>query len=332
MFCNVAPESVINNPDEATPYAVPQTFEEQGFAQMILKLLNLPDKKIDMTSWNSFLTQVKESKKKEVEVAIVGKYFGTGDYELRDSYAALMDALDHAGWYEGVHVKTRWVNSQRIEKGESIDKLLEGVGGVIVPIGWGARGVEGMLVAIKYAREHKIPYLGLCYGMQLAVVEYARDVLGLKGANTTEVDEATPYPVIHMNKMQEENKARRAYGGTMRLGRWECKVKEGSIADKSYTLYHGYDNPAKRLVWERHRHRYEFNDVYAKQLEAKGLIFSGRSTVENLAEIIELPIDVHPFFLGTQYHPEYRSRPLTPHPLFITYIKACIAHAAAGSR
>jgi CTP synthase len=299
---------------------------------MILKLLNLPDKKIDMTSWNSFLTQVKESKKKEVEVAIVGKYFGTGDYELRDSYAALMDALDHAGWYEGVHVKTRWVNSQRIEKGESIDKLLEGVGGVIVPIGWGARGVEGMLVAIKYAREHKIPYLGLCYGMQLAVVEYARDVLGLKGANTTEVDEATPYPVIHMNKMQEENKARRAYGGTMRLGRWECKVKEGSIADKSYTLYHGYDNPAKRLVWERHRHRYEFNDVYAKQLEAKGLIFSGRSTVENLAEIIELPIDVHPFFLGTQYHPEYRSRPLTPHPLFITYIKACIAHAAAGSR
>lgn len=324
MFCNVTPENVINNPDEDTPYAVPQTFEEQGFAQKILALLGLPDRAPDLAAWNQFLTRVKESKRKEVEVAIVGKYFGTGDYELRDSYAALMDALDHAGWHEGVHVKTRWVNSQRIEKGEPVDKLLDGVAGVIVPIGWGARGVEGMLAAIQYAREHKIPYLGLCYGMQLAVVEYARNVLGLANANTTECDEATPYPVIHMNKMQEENKARRAYGGTMRLGRWECKVKPGSIADESYSAYNGYADPEHKLVWERHRHRYEFNDAYAEKLEAAGLVFTGRSTVENLAEIIELPKSVHPYFLGTQYHPEYRSQPLVPHPLFISYIKACV--------
>lgn len=327
MFCNVAPENVINNPDEKTAYAVPQTFETQEFAQKILALLHLPDKTPDMAKWNSFLSTVSESKKQKVEIAIVGKYFGTGDYELRDSYAALMDALDHAGWHELTTVKTRWVNAERIEKGESLEKLLGGVSGVIVPIGWGARGVEGMLSAIRFAREQKIPYLGLCYGMQLATVEFARHVAGLSGANTTECDEHTQYPIIHMNKMQEENKSRRAYGGTMRLGRWECKVAEGSLADASYVAHNGYADPQKKLVWERHRHRYEFNDEFASLLESKGLRISGRSTVENLAEIIELPTDVHPFFVGTQYHPEYRSMPLTPHPLFISYIQACIKHA-----
>lgn len=324
MFCNVAPENVINNPDESTPYAVPQTFEEQGFAQKILALFNLPDRSADLTQWSAMLDRVKASKKKTIEVAIVGKYFGTGDYELRDSYAALMDAIDHAGWNEGVTVKTRWVNSEKIEKGATAESLLSGVSGVIVPIGWGPRGVEGMLEAIRYAREQKIPYLGLCYGMQLAVVEYARNVLELTNANTTECDEKTPYPVIHMNPMQEENQKRRAYGGTMRLGRWECEVKEGSIADQSYRSHNGYANPEKRTVWERHRHRYEFNDEFTKQLEDKGLVFSGRSIVENLAEIVELPQSVHPFFLGTQYHPEYRSSPLVPHPLFVTYIRACL--------
>jgi len=327
MFCNVDPEHVISNPDEDTPYAVVQTFEEQQVAQKILTLFGIPDREPDLGSWSDLLIRVKESKKKSVEVAIVGKYFGTGDYELRDSYAALMDALDHAGWKEGVTVKTRWVNSEKIEKGQSVETLLGGVSGVIVPIGWGPRGVEGMLMAIRYAREHNIPYLGLCYGMQLAVVEYARNVLGLTDANTTECDEQTPYPVIYMNPLQEENKARRAYGGTMRLGRWECTVTPGSLADQSYTEFGGYSDPVKKTVWERHRHRYEFNDSYTKQLEDKGLMFSGRSTVEHLAEIIELPSVTHPFFLGTQYHPEYRSRPLTPHPLFLSYIRACMRHA-----
>ena len=184
-----------------------------------------------------------------------------------------------------------------------------------------------MFRAIQYARERKVPYFGLCYGMQLAVVEYARNVVGIKNANTTEVDEKTPNPVIYMNKMQEENKARRAYGGTMRLGKWECTVTQGSLADYSYSTNTGYSDPTQKRVWERHRHRYEFNDEYTKSLEENGLIFSGRSVVENLAEIIELPTSVHPFFLGTQYHPEYRSQPLVPHPLFITYIQACITQA-----
>lgn len=327
MFCNVSPDDVINNPDEDTPYAVPVTFEEQKFPQKILSLLGLEDKSADLTEWKAFLARVRSSKKKTVEVAIVGKYFATGDYELRDSYAALMDALDHAGWQEGVQVKTRWVNAERIEKGEPVEKLLDGVLGVIVPIGWGPRGVEGMLGAIRFARERKIPYLGLCYGMQLAVVEYARNVLGLIKANSIEVDPQSPDQIIHLIPSQKDMMERRAYGGTMRLGRWECKVKEGSLADQSYTRNDAYDDPKRRIVGERHRHRYEFNDDYTKALEEKGMIISGRSVVENLAEIVELPKEIHPFFLGTQYHPEYRSLPLKPHPLFLEYIRACLDRA-----
>jgi len=323
MFCSVDAENVINNPDDVTAYAVPVTFEEQQFAQKILAMFDLPDKKPAMNQWGKLLERVVESRKKTIEIAIVGKYFATGDYELRDSYAALMDALDHAGWANGVGVKTRWINSARIEKGEEVEKLFDGVSGVIVPIGWGPRGVEGMITAIQFAREQKIPYLGLCYGMQLAVVEYARNVAGLGGANTTECDEKTPFPVIHMNPMQEDNRKRRAYGGTMRLGRWDCRVAEGTIADRAYTKAKAYDKPESNIVGERHRHRYEFNNDYGKKLEGAGLVLSGRSVVENLVEIVELPQSVHPFYLATQYHPEYRSRPLSPHPIFLEFIRAC---------
>ncbi len=323
MFCNVDGEDVINNPDMHSAYEVPMVLEEQEFPQKILKLLDLPNRPAKLDEWKTFVGRIESSKKKTVEIAIVGKYFATGDYELRDSYAALMDALDHAGWYEGVSIKTRWVNAERIEKGEPVHKLLEGVSGVIVPIGWGPRGVEGMITAIQFARERKIPYLGLCYGMQLAVVEFARNVLGLKGANTTESDPNTAYPVIHIIPSQKEKMERRAYGGTMRLGRWECKVESGSLADSCYSSLKGYTNPERRLVWERHRHRYEFNDAFAKKFEERGMHFSGRSVVENLAEIMELPKSAHPFFLGTQFHPEYRSLPLRPHPIFISYVKAC---------
>jgi CTP synthase len=213
------------------------------------------------------------------------------------------------------------VQSEKLEKGNMAD--LVGVDGIIVPIGWGARGVEGKIKAIEYARVNKIPYLGLCYGMQLAVVEYARNVLGLKDAHTTECDPKTTNPVIYTNPGQDENLKRRAYGGTMRLGKWDCKVREGTISDTSYTEIDGYDTKDKRIIGERHRHRYEFNDAYAKPLEEKGLVIGGRSVVENLVEIIELPKTVHPFFLGTQFHPEYRSRPLEPHPLFLSFIEAC---------
>lgn len=324
MFCNVDPDHVINNPDMDSAYEVPMVLEEQQFPQKILKHLGLSDRTPKLDEWKKFLTRVESSKKKTREIAIVGKYFATGDYELRDSYAALMDALDHAGWHQGVTIKTRWVNSERIEKGESVEKLLAGTSGVIVPIGWGPRGVEGMISAIRYAREKKIPYLGLCYGMQLAVIEFARNVLGLDDANSTECNPQTKYPVIHLIPSQKEKMKRRAYGGTMRLGRWECRVAPGSLADGAYTASNAYGDSKKKVVSERHRHRYEVNDAFASKLEKKGMQFSGRSVVENLAEIMELPKSVHPFFLGTQYHPEYRSRPLKPHPLFLAYIAAAL--------
>jgi CTP synthase len=220
-----------------------------------------------------------------------------------------------------VTTKTKWVHAGALEKGSM--KELEGVDGIIVPIGWGSRGVEGKIKAIEYARVNKIPYLGLCYGMQLAVVEFARNVLGLSDAHSTECDPDTKNPVIHMISGQDELIKHRAYGGTMRLGRWECQVKEGTISDKSYTRMNAYDDKEKRIVGERHRHRYEFNDAYAQQLEEKGLIIAGRSVLEKLVEIVELPESDHPFFVGTQFHPEYKSRPLAPHPLFLSYIEAC---------
>ena len=285
LFCGVDAENVIDSVDMKSPYETPMHLAAQKFDEKILTMLGLEPRKLDMTKWKKMADTIQAKKSKHKTITIVGKYFATGEYQLRDSYAALMDAIDHASWAQDVDVKVKWIQAERLEKG-SLDEL-GGADGIIVPIGWGPRGVEGKIKAIEYARVNKIPYLGLCYGMQLAVVEYTRNVLGLTGAHTTECDTDTKYPVIHMNVGQEANVKRRAYGGTMRLGRWECKVKEGSIADTSYEKYKGYDDPAKRTVWERHRHRYEFNDLFAKDLEKAGLLISGRSVVENLGEIVE---------------------------------------------
>ena len=320
LFCNVEPENVIDNVDLPSVYECPLYLARQQFDEKILTMLGLPLNTLDMTKWETMVSTVKKKHTTTKTIAIVGKYFATGEYQLRDSYAALMDAIDHAAWTQGTAISVKWIQAEKLEKGDLLQ--LEGAQGIIVPIGWGARGVEGKITAIQYARTHKIPYLGLCYGMQLAVVEYARNVLGLKGANTLEVDADTVHPVIHMISGQEDILKRRAYGGTMRLGRWECKVKPGTIADHAYLTYSGYDDGKNKIVGERHRHRYEFNDAYAKQLEDAGLLISGRSVIEHLAEIIELPKSIHPFFLGTQYHPEFRSRPLAPHPIFLEYIKA----------
>jgi CTP synthase len=321
LFCNVEPDNVINSVDLESPYETPLVFAKQKFDEKILERLGYPPKKLDLTAWEKMVSSIHAKKTHEVTIAIVGKYFATGEYQLRDSYAALIDAIDHASWADGVKTITKWIQAEKLEKGDLSE--LKGVAGIVVPIGWGPRGVEGKIKAIEYARVNKVPYLGLCYGMQLAVVEYARNVLGLKGAHTVECDADTAHPVIHMISGQADILKRRAYGGTMRLGRWECRVKEGSLADKIYTKYHAYDNSGQKVIGERHRHRYEFNDDYAKQLEAAGLVVAGRSVIENLAEIIELPRDKHPFFIGTQYHPEYRSRPLSPHPIFLEFIEAC---------
>ncbi len=320
LFCGVEEGNVIDSVDMKSPYAIPPYLAKQKLDEKILTMLGLPLNTLDLTKWEKMVGTIMAKKSKKKTIAIVGKYFATGEYQLRDSYAALLDAIDHASWAQGVETDVRWIQAERLEKGDLAQ--LKGVDGIIVPIGWGPRGVEGKIQAITYARTNKIPYLGLCYGMQLAVVEYARNVLGFAGAHTLECDTGTTFPVIHMINGQEEILKRRAYGGTMRLGRWECKVKEGSIADICYTKYKSYDNASERTVWERHRHRYEFNEAFTAQFEKAGMIIAGRSTVEHLAEIIELPKSAHPFFIGTQYHPEYRSRPLEPHPIFLEYIAA----------
>lgn len=322
MFCNVNKEDVINNPDVDSVYELPLLFQKEKLDIKILQKLNLKIVKSDMTDWTLMVKNARTPLKK-IEIAIVGKYFSTGDYELKDSYAALFDALDHAGINLKTKVETRWVNAEKLNA-NNIYETLSKVQGIIVPIGWGGRGVEGMVSAIKYARENKIPYLGLCYGMQLAVVEYARNVLNLNRANTTEADPNTPDPVIYTNPVQNEMIKNRAYGGTMRLGKWECRVAKGTL---TYDIYKEAGWLSQNdTVFERHRHRYEFNNAYAEKLSAAGLIIAGRSVVENLVEVIELPKSVHPFFIGTQYHPEYKSRPLKPHPLFIGFINSAISY------
>lgn len=322
LFCSMNEEDIISNPDMKSSYEIPINLHEQGMERKILKKLGLPIKEANITEWKKLVKRIEAPKEKTVEIAIIGKYFGTGEYQLRDAYAALFDAIDHASWAENVEVKTRWVSAEKVEK-NGAEKEIGHPDGIIVPIGWGERGAEGMIQAATYAREQKIPYLGLCYGMQLAVVAFARSVLGWKDANTSENDQKTKHDVVHLIPAQAEIMKRRAYGGTMRLGSWDAIVKKGTRAFEFYEKYGGPIDTKTGLTSERHRHRWEFNDKFAKDLEKAGLVIAARSKVENLVEIVELPKDVHPFYIGTQGHPEYKSRPLAPHPLFRAFVNAC---------
>jgi CTP synthase len=321
LFCNMHPEDIISNPDLDTVYEIPLILHKQGLEKRIFLKLGLPYKKPVMGKWEKMVEKIKAPKKKTIEIAIVGKYFGTGEYQLRDSYAALLDAIEHASWGVDVDVVTRWVNAEKVEK-DGPENAIGAPAGIIVPIGWGERGSEGMIKAAEYALDKKIPYLGLCYGMQLAVVGFARHILGWKDANTTENDPKSKHPVIHMIENQKELMARRAYGGTMRLGSWDAIVKKGTRAYEIYKNAGLMKNIKTGLTSERHRHRYEFNNEFAPAIEKAGLVISARSVVENLVEIIELPKSAHPFFMGTQGHPEYKSRPMSPHPLFIEFLKS----------
>ncbi|PIQ71986.1 CTP synthetase [Candidatus Roizmanbacteria bacterium CG11_big_fil_rev_8_21_14_0_20_37_16] len=312
LFCNVQPENIISNPDVAHPYEVPLILEKQQVSEKILKALKLKVNKPNLTDWKKLVEKIYSKKDKVINIAIIGKYFGTGDYQLKDSYAALFDALDHASFEIGVEVKTHWIDAVKVDKNGA--DIIGKPDGIIVPIGWGERGAEGMIAGASYARKNKIPYLGLCYGMQLAVIAFARDILGWSDANTNENNSETKHPVIHLMPAQKKYMDKRSYGGTMRLGSWEARVKKGT---KAFDIYKAEDTS------ERHRHRYEFNDEFSKDLEKQGLIVSARSVVENLAEIIELPESIHPFYFGTQGHPEYKSRPLRPHPIFVEFLKAC---------
>ncbi len=324
LYCNMHADDIITNPDLPSIYELPLVFEKQNLHGKILKKLGLPSKTPELTEWNKLIGKIKAKKDKTIEIAIVGKYFGTGEYQLRDSYAALFDAIEHASIHQGIAVKTHWLDAEKIEKTGA--KIIGNPDGIIVPIGWGIRGAEGMIRVGSYARQQKIPYLGLCYGMQLATIAFARDILGWKDANTEENNKKTKHPVIHLMPAQQKFMTRRAYGGTMRLGKWEAIVKKKTIAYNAYNKYKSYNNyidEKSGLTSERHRHRYEFNDEFIKNFEKHGFIISARSVVENLAEIIELPTKMHPFYLGTQGHPEYKSRPLCPHPIFMAFLGAC---------
>jgi CTP synthase len=316
LFCNVKPENVIDCPDLDNPYEVPLILKEQKFDDKIITILDLKPKNINnelLNEWKNFIEKTKKANK-IITIGIIGKYFQTGDYKLKDSYAALFDALDHAGWEIGAKIETKWINSEKTGV-EDLKKHIKECDGVIVPIGWGSRGTEGMIEAIHLARVNKVPYLGLCYGLQLAAIEYARNVLNLKDASSTEIDPKTKNPVVYIIPSKADTLTRRAYGGTMRLGKWECHVLPRTLAHEIYN---------QDKVWERHRHRYEVNNDYRSRLEEKGLVLSGESTVEPLVEIIELPKSIHPFFLATQFHPEYKSSPLVPHPIFVAYLQACL--------
>ena len=325
LFCNMHREDIISSPDLETVYEIPIVLEKQKMSQKILAKLGLKVKNPNLSKWKNIIENIKSNnleEKKQVEIVIVGKYFSTGDYRLRDSYAALFDAIDHASWKNNIKAKTRWIDAEEIEKQGA--KIIGKPNGIIVPIGWGERGAEGMIKAASYARINKIPYLGLCYGMQLAVIAYARDVLNWKDANTTENNPKTNHPVIHLIPAQEEIMKRRAYGGTMRLGSWIGKIKKGTLAYKIYDKHDAFSDRRNLAVSERHRHRYEFNKAFEKNFEEKGLIISGKSIFEELVETIELSESTHPFYFGIQGHPEYKSRPGKPHPIFIEFINASI--------
>ncbi|OIP66343.1 MAG: CTP synthetase [Candidatus Yonathbacteria bacterium CG10_big_fil_rev_8_21_14_0_10_43_136] len=319
LFCNVTPESVISAPDVESIYEVPGNFEKDKLGDMILKRLKLKSRGTSekWREWEGFVRKARNVKN-EVRIAVVGKYFDTGDYVLADSYLSIIEALKYSAISQGKKAKLVWLSATTFEgKNPPIAELI-GFDGILVPGGFGSRGVEGKLNVIRFAREHKIPYFGICYGMQLAVIEYARNVLGYKDATSREIDLKSKHLIIDIMEGQKENMEKGNMGGSMRLGAYPAVLQKGSIARTAY----GEDK-----IVERHRHRFEVNPEYVDALEAKGLVFSGKSPDGKLMEIAELPTSVHPFFLGTQFHPEFEARPLRPHPIFTAFIKTAVNRA-----
>ncbi len=311
-FCNIAPERVISAPDVESIYDVPLNYEKDGMGDILCDVLGLERRPTDLSAWEAFVAKSKNGTK-EVRVAVVGKYFETGSFVLADSYISVLEALKHAAYTQDLKLKISYLDSEDFEGNPEKLKELSAFNGIVVPGGFGSRGVEGIVATIQYAREQKIPYFGLCYGMQWMTVEYGRNVAGLEGANTAEVNKDAPHVVIDVMPDQVEKITKQDYGGTMRLGTYDCVLTEGTVAHEAYGAL---------TIGERHRHRYEVNPTYIDQIEKAGLVFSGKSPSGVLMEIAELPKSVHPFFLGTQFHPEFLSRPLSPHPLFVAFLKA----------
>jgi CTP synthase len=265
----------------------------------------------DFSEWEAFV-QKSKGDRKPVKIAVVGKYFDSGDFVLSDVYISILEALKAASYHQDLKLNLSYLGSKKFETGEIKVEELDQYDGILIPGGFGETGIEGKIKVIEYARTHKIPYFGLCYGMQLAVIEYARHMAGLEGAHTEEIDPKAPHVVIGVMDDQKDKLVKQEYGGTMRLGSYPCDLKEGTVAREAY---------GEAQIKERHRHRYEVNPQYIEQLEKAGLVFSGISPDRRLMEIAELPQSVHPFFLGTQFHPEFLSRPLRPHPLFVAFLK-----------
>ncbi|CAN5311794.1 CTP synthase [soil metagenome] len=322
FYCNLEKEDVISNPDTSTIYELPLIFHRQNFDTRVLEKLGLEQTRIQLSDWKDLVDRIKTVHKRTVSVGIIAKYIASGDYELVDSYHSLLEALQHASWFNEDNLEIVFINAEDIEKKskKAMDDLKR-VDGIIVPIGWGSRGVEGKIQAIKYARENKVPYLGLCYGMQLAAIEFARDVVGLDKAHTHEVDPNTPDMIIHQIPFDPKYQRIKGDGASMRLGGYDCILKKGSLAYQIYDKYNAFKDKKQGMISERHRHRYEFNNIYREKLEAKGFVISGTSPDDFFVEMIELPVKDHPFFVATQAHPEYKSRPLSPHPLFIEFLK-----------
>ncbi len=309
---NVPVDNIISAPDVESIYDIPLNFEKDGLSDTLLKLLKLKPKQTDLNDWRKMVSKMHKATD-EVEIAIVGKYFKTGDFVLSDVYISVIESLKHASVSIGKKLKLTWLDSHDYETNPKKLKELSKYDGILVPGGFGESGIEGKLKVIQYAREHKIPYFGLCYGMQLAVVEFCRNVLGWKDAHTTEINKDTTHPIIDIMLEQKKLMAESNYGGTMRLGAYPCKLKKGTIAHGAYKA---------EYIEERHRHRYEVNNAYLEDIDKAGGIFSGISPNGKLMEIFELSQKTHPFFLGTQFHPEFKSSPLHPHPLFVSFLKA----------
>ncbi len=316
LFCNVNRANIISAPDVDSIYEIPLNFAKEKLGERILKHFGLKAKKNDLGDWEKLVKNIKKLKM-PLKIGIVGKYFETGNFTLMDSYISVIEAIKHACFYQNRKPEIYWLSAEKYEKNPKFLKELKQYNGIIVPGGFGNRGVEGKIKTIEYCRKNKIPFLGLCLGMQLAVIEFARNVCGIKNASSREFFPSLKLkdyiPVIDVMPEQKDLLKEKKYGGTMRLGAYDCEIKPGT---KTYTAY------KKRIVSERHRHRYELNNEFRKILEKNGLTFAGINPQKNLIEIIE--IKNHPFFIATQFHPEFKSRPLNPHPLFKAFIKASL--------
>ena len=310
--CSVEKKSVISAPDVESIYHVPLNFEKDNLSTIILKKLDLRARKTNMENWTKFTKKI-ETAKKTIKIGVVGKYFETGDFVLSDAYISVIEALKHAAYHNNCVPELSWLDSTAYEEESKKLEELKEFDGIVVPGGFGSRGIEGKINVAQFCRENKIPYFGLCYGMQIAVIEFARNVAGIARAQTAEIDDSASDLVIDILPEQKEKLKKGDFGGSMRLGGYPANLSVDTIAQKAYK---------KSSISERHRHRYEVNPEYIEKLEKAGIIFSGKSPDKTLMEIMELSQKTHPFFLATQFHPEFQSAPLTPHPLFMAFIKA----------